>query len=331
MKRFRTSLLFLFLFSAFFSQAQLKPLDAELTNYTYPFPVAFHPVKVQKQAFKMAFMDVKPQKPNGQTVVLLHGKNFNGAYWEQTAQDLAKNGFRVIIPDQIGFGKSSKPQNIQYTFQMLAQNTKGLLDSLGVKKAAVLGHSMGGMLATRFALMYPEFTEKLILENPIGLEDWKRWVPYQSVEKWYAGELKQTQAGIKKYQLENYYGGQWKPAYDQWANLLAGWITGPDYPQVAWNAALTYDMIFTQPVVYEFDQLQMPVLLIMGQRDRTALGKANAPAAVREKLGNYPLLGKETAKKIKNAKLVELENVGHLPHIEAYERFIQPLLAFLRG
>ncbi|MFB9862720.1 alpha/beta fold hydrolase [Rufibacter immobilis] len=313
------------------AQSQVAPQDAELSTYQYPFPVAFHPVHVQRQAFKMAYMDLKPQKPNGKTVVLLHGKNFNGAYWEQTARDLSKNGFRVIMPDQIGFGKSSKPQNIQYTFQMLAQNTKGLLDSLGVKKAAVLGHSMGGMLATRFALMYPDFTEKLILENPIGLEDWKRWVPYQTVEKWYAGELKQTQPGIKKYQLDNYYGGQWKPEYDRWVNLLASWTTGPDYPEVAWNAALTYDMIFTQPVVYEFDQLQMPTLLLIGQRDRTALGKANAPAAAREKLGNYPALGKETARKIPHAKLVELDNVGHLPHIEAYDRFIQPLVAFLRN
>ncbi|MBA9077945.1 alpha/beta hydrolase [Rufibacter quisquiliarum] len=177
--------------------AQVKPLDAELTNYIYPFQVSFHQVKVQRQNFKMAYMDVKPQKPNGKTVLLLHGKNFNGAYWEQTASDLARNGFRVLIPDQIGFGKSSKSQNIQYSFQMLAQNTKGLLDSLGIKKTAVLGHSMGGMLATRFALMYPQTVEKLILENPIGLEDWKRWVPYQNVEKWYAGELKQTAEGIK--------------------------------------------------------------------------------------------------------------------------------------
>ncbi|WP_192821100.1 alpha/beta fold hydrolase [Rufibacter sp. LB8] len=323
-------LLLLTLLLPLLAVAQLKPLDAELTNYTYPFPVQFHQVQVQRQTFKMAYMDVTPDQPNGQTVVLLHGKNFNGAYWEQTAKDLRQNGYRVIIPDQIGFGKSSKPQNIQYTFQLLAQNTKSLLDSLGVTKAAVLGHSMGGMLATRFALMYPTFTQKLILENPIGLEDWKRWVPYQPVEKWYATELKQTAEGIKNYQLENYYGGQWKPAYGRWVNLLAGWTLHPDYPRIAWNAALTYDMVFTQPVVYEFDQLTMPVLLIIGQRDRTALGKANASPEAKKLLGNYPALGKATAQKIKNAQLVELENVGHLPHIEAYDRFMKPLLAFLK-
>jgi pimeloyl-ACP methyl ester carboxylesterase len=83
-------------------------------------------------------------------------------------------------------------------------------------------------------------------------------------------------------------------------------------------------MIFIQPVYYEFGNLKMPVLLIIGQRDRTALGKDRAPTGLQDKLGNYPLLGKEAKDGIPGATLVELDNVGHLPHIEAYERFITP-------
>ena len=133
----------------------LPTLGLNLENIEYPFPVKYIRLQIQNEALKMAYMDVPAEKSNGKTVLLLHGKNFNGTYWEQTAKDLAKNGYRVIIPDQIGFGKSSKPQRIQYTFQLLAQNTKAVLDSLGVQKVCVLGHSMGGMVATRFALMYP--------------------------------------------------------------------------------------------------------------------------------------------------------------------------------
>jgi len=278
----------------------------------------------------MAFMDILPEKPNGKTVVLLHGKNFNGAYWEQTARDLSRNGYRVVIPDQIGFGKSSKPQRIQYTFQRLALNTKAILDTLQLKKICLLGHSMGGMLATRFTLMYPDVVEKLILENPIGLEDWKTKVPYQTVEDWYAEEISQTPEKLRKYQLTFYYDNKWKPEYDRWLNLLAGWTLDIDYPRIAWNSALLYDMIFTQPVCYEFDQITAPTLLIIGQRDRTALAKAKAPEAVRSTLGNYPALGKATAQKIKGSTLVEIEGVGHLPHIEAYDQFIHPLLTFLK-
>lgn len=308
---------------------EVKAYDAELSTYIYPYPVKFFSPGNQGQQLKMAYMDVKPAKANGRTVVLLHGKNFCGAYWDSTAAALVQKGFRVIMPDQIGFGKSSKPAHLQYSFQLLAQNTKALLDSLRITKVAVLGHSMGGMLAARFALMYPDITEKLILENPIGLEDWKTAVPYQSIDQWYKGELAQNYEKIKKYQMDNYYAGQWTPAYDKWARLLAGWTIHPDYPKVAWNAALTYDMIFTQPVYYEFERIKVPTLLIIGQRDRTALGKANAPAAARDTLGNYPVLGRNAAKRIPSAKLVELDDVGHLPHIESFTKFRDALLGFL--
>ena len=143
--------------------SQIKPLDATLSNYQYPFEVHYLDLQSQKQNLKMAYMDVKPQKSNGKTIMLLHGKNFNGAYWEKTAKDLSSKGFRVIIPDQIGFGKSSKPEFYQFSFSQLADNTKAILDELKIEKAIVLGHSMGGMVATRFTLLYPEKVEKLIL------------------------------------------------------------------------------------------------------------------------------------------------------------------------
>lgn len=316
-----------------FSKAQtdnLKWLDIELANYEYPYEVSVLNLKVQDQDLQMSYMDVKPSQYNGKNIVLLHGKNFNGAYWETTIKALTKEGYRVIVPDQIGFGKSTKPLHFHYTFQQLARNTKELLDTLNIDKTVILGHSMGGMLATRFALMYPETTEKLVLENPIGLEDWKLKVPYKPVDWWYANELKKSYEGIKNYQLVNYYDNKWKDDYDQWVNLLAGWTLNSDYKRIAWNAALTYDMIFTQPVVYEFEKIKVPTLLIIGTRDRTALGKPLVSEEVRKTMGLYDTLGKTTKQKIKNAQLVEIENIGHLPHIEKFESFIDPLIKFMK-
>ncbi len=312
-------------------QPSITPLDMDLTNYQYPYPVQFISLNIQGEALKMAYMDVKPSNANGHVVMLLHGKNFNGAYWRETAKILAANGYRVIIPDQIGFGKSSKPQHFQYSFQLLSQNTKAILDSLGIKKIYMLGHSMGGMVATRFTLMYPETVEKFILENPIGLEDWKVKVPYQSVDQWYQTELKQDYNSFKKYELESYYHGIWKPEYEEWLKVEAGWTLSKDYDRIAWNSALTYDMIFSQPVCYEFENIKAPTLLIIGQLDRTAMGKNLVSDDVRKTLGNYPVLGKSTHDKIKGSKLVELDGVGHVPHIEAFDRFIQPLLDFLKS
>jgi pimeloyl-ACP methyl ester carboxylesterase len=308
----------------------LKPNAVNLENVEYPFPVSYISLTLQHEDLKMAYMDLVSKKPNGEAVLLLHGKNFCAAYWKKTALDLSKAGYRVIMPDQIGFGKSSKPEHLNYSFQLLAQNTKALMDSLNIKNITVLGHSMGGMIDTRFALMYPDMIKKLILENPIGLEDYRLSVPYQTVDENYKKELKQNYDRIKDYQLTNYYGDHWKPEYDEWVNILAGWTLDPDYPRIAWNAALTTDMIITQPVCYEFEYIAAPTLLIIGQRDRTALVNTKTPEEVKVKLGNYPELGKLTAKKISTSQLVELDNVGHLPHIEAYPRFITPLLTFLK-
>lgn len=311
------------------SDAEVPVRDLNLVNYDYGYPVRYLNVAAQQREFSMAYLDVAAPTPNGRTVVLLHGKNFNGAYWRTTIAALTDAGFRVVAPDQLGFGKSTKPEYFQYSFHQLAQTTKTLLDTLQVDRAVVLGHSMGGMLATRFALLYPETVEKLVLLNPIGLEDWKTVVPYRSVDWWYARELQKDYDALRSYQQENYYDGDWQPAYDEWVNILAGWTKNDYYSVIARNAALTYDMIFTQPVLYEFGKLTVPTLLLIGTRDRTALGKSLVSEEVRATLGRYDKLGKATKKKIKGAKLVELKDVGHLPHIEAFDRFIGPLLDWL--
>ncbi len=306
--------------------AESASYGPELEGFDYPYPVSRFEFESQREHLHMAYLDVQPAKSNGRTVVLLHGKNFCAGTWETTLQSLSEAGYRVIAPDQIGFCKSSKPQRYQYSFQQLALNTHALLDKLGISKVTILGHSTGGMLATRYALLYPAQVEQLVMVNPIGLEDWKALgVPYHTVDQWYANELQTSAERIKAYEQSTYYAGQWKPEYDRWVNMLAGLNNGLGKELVAWNSAQLYDMIFTQPVLYEFGQLQMPTLLLIGQADTTAIGKAFAPKALQAKLGNYPELGKRTAQAIPRATLVELVGLGHSPQIQAPERF-HPIL-----
>ncbi|WP_294290952.1 alpha/beta hydrolase [uncultured Chryseobacterium sp.] len=331
MKYFTNPLVAVLLFIGFCPVfSQIRPQDAELTNYQYPFEVHFLQFTSQKNNLKMAYMDVRPKASNGKTIMLLHGKNFNGAYWERTAKELSDKGFRIIIPDQIGFGKSSKPQNYQFSFSQLADNTKAILDELKIDKTIVLGHSMGGMVATRFTLLYPKRVEKLILENPIGLEDYKTFASFQTIDQAYQSELKNTAESYKKYQLTFYYDNKWKDEYQPWLDLIAGWTLHPDYPKVAWDAALTSDMIYNQPVCYEFKNIKVPTLLIIGTRDRTAIGKDRAPKELQPKMGQYQELGKKTQQQISGSKLVEIENVGHLPHIEVYDQFWKALYDFVK-
>lgn len=308
----------------------LAQQDILLSSYKYPFPVSYLELSTQHQHVRMAYMDVKPRNPNGKVVVLLHGKNFNGAYWKTTIQALTNDGYRVIAPDQIGFGKSSKLTGYQFTFQQLARNTKAVLDSLGINHIYLLGHSMGGMIAVRFTLMYPKVVDKLILEDPLGLEDWKRVAPYASIDSSYQKEMKTNFTAAKKYQRENYYHGTWKPEYDQWAQLQTAWFGNRQYPIVAMDNALTSDMIFTQPVVYELNLIKVPTLLIVGGLDRTAINKDLVKdPAVKSQMGQYPILARQAQQQINGSQLVIIDSVGHLPHIEAFDRFIGPLKKFL--
>ncbi len=299
----------------------------ELEGFDYPYPVKRHALASQGQDLTMAYMEVVPERPNGRTIVLLHGKNFCAATWGDTAGILARAGYRVLALDQVGFCKSSKPAGYQFSFQQLATNTHGLLASLGIAEATIVGHSMGGMLAARYALMFPDAVDQLVMVDPLGLEDWQqKGVPYQTIDAAYAAERKTSAASIKAYQLEFYYDGQWKPAYDRWVEMQAGLSAGPGAERVAWNQAQTSDMVFTQPVVHELDRLRVPTVLMAGTRDRTAPGANRATPEVAATLGHYDRLAPEAAGRIKGARLVMFEGLGHSPQVEAPDRFHEALL-----
>lgn len=303
-----------------------------LEGFNYPYPIKYFSFTSQQQPLEMAYLDVAAAETNanGHTIVLMHGKNFCAATWQASIKALSEAGYRVIAPDQIGFCKSSKPQQYQFSFHQLAANTRALLDNLQISRVTVMGHSMGGMLATRFALQYPDSTANLVMVNPIGLEDWKAiGVPYRTVDEWYQRELKTSADGIRNYQRNTYYAGQWRDDFEPWVQMQAGMYRGEGREQVAWNSALTADMIFSQPVIYEFPQLNMPVILLIGDKDNTAIGKDAAPKELQPKLGNYTKLGPAAAAAIPNANLIRFADLGHSPHIQAPERFHQALLQAL--
>jgi len=319
------------IFSAPALAADTPSYGEKLEGFDYAWPVQHFSFTSQQQKLDMAYLDVKPEKANGRTVVLMHGKNFCAGTWDATIKALSASGYRVIAPDQIGFCKSTKPERYQYSFQQLADNTHALLKQLGVDKVTLIGHSTGGMLATRYALMWPQQVEQLVMVNPIGLEDWKaRGVPHITVDQWYQRELKTSADGIRQYEKNTYYAGQWKPEYEPWVTMLAGLNNGSGKERVAWNSALLYDMIYTQPVIYEFGDLKMPVLLMIGTKDNTAIGKDLAPPEIRKQLGNYAVLGKETAKRIPHATLVEFDDMGHAPQMQDPQRFHRALLEGLK-
>lgn len=305
--------------------ARPDAIEPEADSFPYPRPVERFAFTSQRQRLELAYIDAKPAVPNGRTVLLLHGKNYSAAAWSETIGALTDRGFRVIAPDQIGWGKSSKPAHYQMSFAQLAHDTRQLLAAPGIERTVVVGHSMGGMLAVRYAVSYPAATERLVLVNPIGLEDYAARIPPRTVDDWYAQELKATPESLRAYQQKAYYDGAWKPEYEVHTQLPAGWTRHPEYPRIAWLSALAYDMILTQPIVAALPRIAMPTLLIIGQRDQTALGRDTAAPEVAKTMGDYPALGRKAQAAIPGAELVELDGLGHVPQVEDFARFMGAL------
>jgi pimeloyl-ACP methyl ester carboxylesterase len=308
---------------AFSSQAFAETTiqyNKELDGFTYPFAVSTVKLNSQNQELNMRYMDAGDKNAE-KVIVLLHGKNFAGYYWQRVTNDLLKRNYRVIIPDQIGFGKSSKPAAYQYSFGQLALNTKMLLDSLNIKKYDLVGHSMGGMLAVTFAVNYHASVNKLILINPIGLEDYSRYVEFKDVNFFYKNELATTLDKAINYQKKNYYDGKWAPEYEALLTPLKGMLAGDDWKIVAWNNALTYGPIFSENIVARLSQISNETFIIIGTRDKTGPGRGWLKPGVTRELGNYKKLANNSHKLIKGSTLIELDGLGHMPQFEDYDAF----------
>jgi pimeloyl-ACP methyl ester carboxylesterase len=305
-----------------------EPYGIALEGFPYPYPVHLLPVVNDGETLRMAYMDVAPAQPNGRTVVLLHGRNFPASYWAPVIKTLTDAGYRVVVPDQIGFGKSSKPQGDLH-FDTLARNTIALLDSLQIVKADVVAHSMGGMLAVRIARAYPDRVAHLVLTAPIGLEDYRFYVPPTPTEKIIENEDKLTAEGYRK-QLETNY--SLKLPYDQVTPFIDSRFNikgSAEYSRWLHAFVASGQMIYREPVVHEIPLITQPTLFIMGADDHNAPGKPNAPEALRPKMGHNAELASELATRMPNAHAEVIPNTGHLVFLEAPAKYNELLLGFL--
>jgi len=308
--------------------AQREPYGIGLEGFAYPYPVNMLPLVNDGEQVRMAYMDVAPAQPNGRTVVLLHGRNFPSSYWAPVIKTLNDSGYRVVVPDQIGFGKSSKPVSDLH-FDTLARNTIALLDHLQIAKADIVAHSLGGMLGVRITRAYPDRVSRLLLVAPIGLEDYRLYVPPTPTEKILENEEKLTADGYRK-QLEVNYSlklppDQVTPFIDSRFNIKGS----SEYPRWLRAFVNSAQMIYREPVVHEIPLITQPTLFIMGADDHNAPGKPNAPEALRPKMGQNAELAKALAAKMPNASAEVIPNTGHLVFLEAPAKFNELMLGFL--
>lgn len=296
----------------------VQPGSITYEEIPYPYPVAYLPLTLYGQDVRMAYMDIAPAgTPNGRTVVLLHGMNFGGFYFGGPIEALRNAGFRVVVPDQIGFGRSSKPI-IPYNFHDMAANTRKLLQTLGIAQAAIVGHSMGGMLAARFAASYPDMSERLVIYNPIGLTDPRYQTPWRPAEDVYKATMAQSHDQI--YQafyanIRRYFPtpGAWKPEYEKYVRILYAPTLSSEWPRLAMVRAIYTQITYLDPVVYDWPKIRVKTLVLGGDKDGP----------------DFPERAKHIADTIPGAQLVLIPNAGHVPHLEVPEIFNRELLKFL--
>jgi pimeloyl-ACP methyl ester carboxylesterase len=308
--------------------AQREPYGIGLEGFAYPYPVSLLPLTNDGEQVRMAYMDVAPAQPNGRTVVLLHGRNFPSSYWAPVIKTLTDAGYRVVVPDQVGFGKSSKPA-ADLHFDTLARNTIALLDHLRIAKADFVAHSLGGMLGVRIARAYPDRVAHLLLAAPIGLEDYRFYVPPIPTEKILENEDRLTAEAYRK-QLETNYSlklppDQVTPFIDARFNIKGS----AEYPRWLRAFVSSAQMIYREPVVHEIPLISLPTLFIMGADDHNAPGKPNAPEALRPKMGHNAELATALAARMPDARAEVLPNAGHLVFLDAPQKFNELMLGFL--
>jgi pimeloyl-ACP methyl ester carboxylesterase len=308
--------------------APREPYGIGLEGFAYPYPVNMLPLVNDGEQVRMAYMDVAPAQPNGRAVVLLHGRNFPSSYWAPVIKTLTDAGYRVVVPDQIGFGKSSKPA-ADLHFDTLARNTVTLMDHLQIAKFDIVAHSLGGMLGVRITRAYPDRVTHLLLTAPIGLEDYRLYVPPTPTEKILENEDKLTADGYRK-QLEINY--SLKLPYDQVTPFIDARFNikgSSEYPRWLRAFVNSAQLIYREPVVHEIPLITQPTLFIMGADDHNAPGRPNAPEALRAKMGQNAELAKALAAKMPNASVEVIPNTGHLVFLEAPAKYDELLLAFL--
>jgi pimeloyl-ACP methyl ester carboxylesterase len=250
-----------------------EPFGVGLEGFEYPYPVSMLQLEAEGTPVRMAYMAVAPDgEANGRTVLLLHGRNFPAAYWQGVIEVLTKQGYRVVAPDQIGFGKSSKP-HFDLHFDDLAGNTAGLLDKLGIEEVDIVAHSMGCMLAVRFARSYPERARRLLLSGPIGLEDYRLYVPPVPIETIMADEDRITTEEYSQALQTRFAPAAPPEALEPYVQTRMHVRGAADYPIWLRALASSHLMIWREPVVYEMPLIEHPTLIVMGERDHVAPGR----------------------------------------------------------
>ncbi|HEX2915526.1 MAG TPA: alpha/beta hydrolase [Chloroflexia bacterium] len=264
--------------------------------------------------------------PEALPVVLTHG--FLGSFrdWRYTIEPLASLGaarnqpLRVIALDWAGFGLSSKPDTT-YSLTYYAGFLKRFFDALGLKRVYLVGHSMGGKHNLAFALLHPEYVEKLALVSTDGFVEDPKWIKntdkaYFELFSHFTTSLLSRKWFLKFTLKTIFYDKKFFPSEEE-LKAAAQEFRDPQYKiaLLAQNRYYSLRSLTLTGFRQRLGELKVPVQLYWGLQDRL-LTIENGYRAQQE---------------IPGAQLYVFDKCGHMPQIEHAEEFNQKLLEFLSG
>jgi pimeloyl-ACP methyl ester carboxylesterase len=246
-------------------------------------------------------------------LVLLHGFASSTLVWSKVFLKLAAAGFRVIVPDLLGYGYSGKPRNGEYTIGAQARLIVGLLDSLGIASATIVGSSYGGAVAATCALDYVERIEKLVLVGAVNNNRPLKFTLLRLFRSPVLGDVVSPLLIGSRRLLRQ----RMKRVYDRHS-----WVLDErrvDARHLPLRAAATQRAIIRTARGWDADRIshdahliRQPTLLLWGETD------PEIPLPEGERLQS----------KIPNSRLIVFRECGHLPHEEYPETFTDVLAEF---
>lgn len=294
--------------------ADWGPISINMTEIDYPYPVDYMDIELYGEDVRIAYMDVAPSgAPNGRSVLLLHGGSYYGWYWSAQIAALSEAGFRVVVKDRLGWGKSSKPI-LPYSHSLHAHNSAALLEHLGIEQAAVVGHSIGGQMATRFTFLYPDMVSHMVMVNPVGITDRRRGRGFEPLDPDEVDSTPDLQEAYERdvaTDLRRY--AEWRPEYLEHLRIRHGVRLSADYPRLALVRALGGNLRSLDSIVDDWPHISTKAMLLGGEEDGPT----------------FPEDARAAVEALQNAELVLIPDVGHNPHEEVPEIVNAELIRFL--
>jgi pimeloyl-ACP methyl ester carboxylesterase len=249
--------------------------------------------------YKIRYLEEGNSKRN---VILLHGLGGSAERWLKVIP-LLSSKYRVIAPDLIGFGHSDKPST-DYTIEFFAEILSGFIDSLGIGKTILIGSSLGGQVAAEFAGS-KDSIEKLILVAP-------------------SGAMKHSTPTIDAYMMAALYPNpsSARVAFEMMSGTgtvddttIANFIERMSAPNAKLAFISSVLSVKNSQIRDSLQKIKIPTLLLWGKEDKM-----------------IPIeYAQEFMESIRNCKFRELNGIGHLPHVEDAEVFVQAVLEFLNS